>query len=94
MESDRRRTLANKEEGNHQNKTTGPQMVVFEDNEAVIKIVLKRRSMALRHVLRTYRIAMDWCFEVCAQPDVHLKYINTRLQVADLMTKEIGRAHV
>lgn len=32
-----------------------PIMMVFEDNEAVLKTTLKKRSMALRHLLRTHR---------------------------------------
>ena len=34
---------------------------VFEDNEAVIKMILKGRSP--RHVSRTHRVALDWLFD-------------------------------
>jgi hypothetical protein len=71
-----------------------PRMVVLEDNEAVIKIVLKRRSMALRHVLRTHRISIDWCFEVCSNCDVFLKYVRTTEQCADMMTKGFSKKDV
>ena len=64
-----------------------PRLIVFEDNEAVIKIVIKRRSMALRHVLRTHRVSIDWCFEVFSDPDIHIRYVNTKEQIADMMTK-------
>ena len=33
---------------------------VFEDNEAVIKMVIKGRSPTMRHVSRTHRVALDW----------------------------------
>ena len=36
------------------------QLIICEDNEAVIKLLLKGRSIALRHVGRTHRVAIDW----------------------------------
>ncbi len=36
------------------------EMIVMEDNEAVIKIVRKGRSTKLRHIQRTHRIVLDW----------------------------------
>ena len=35
-------------------------LYVFEDNEAVIKMIIKRRSPTMRHVSRTHRVALDW----------------------------------
>ena len=35
-------------------------LIIMEDNEAVIKILLKGRSNALRHLHRTHRIHIDW----------------------------------
>ena len=32
---------------------------VFEDNEAVIKMIIKGRSPTMRHVSRTHRVAFD-----------------------------------
>ena len=34
-------------------------LYVFEDNEAVIKMIIKGRSPAMRHVSRTHRVALD-----------------------------------
>ena len=65
-------------------------LVIAEDNEAVIKIIKKARSMALRHLPRTHRIDVQWLFEVCAHPRVHMLYVNTKQQVADLMTKALN----
>ena len=38
-------------------------LYVFEDNEAVIKTIIKGRSPAMRHVSRTHRVALDWLFD-------------------------------
>ena len=38
-------------------------LYVFEDNEAVIKMIIKGRSPTLRHVSRTHRVALDWLFD-------------------------------
>ena len=35
-------------------------LYVFEDNEAVIKMIIKGRSPTMRHVFRTHRVALDW----------------------------------
>ena len=35
-------------------------LCVFEDNEAVIKMIIKGRSPTMRHVSRTHRVALDW----------------------------------
>ena len=38
-------------------------LYVFEDNEAVIKMIIKGRSPTKRHVSRTHRVALDWLFD-------------------------------
>ena len=38
-------------------------LCVFEDNEAVIKMITKERSPTMRHVSRTHRVALDWLFD-------------------------------
>ena len=38
-------------------------LYVFEDNEAVIKVIIKGRSPTMRHVSRTDRVALDWLFD-------------------------------
>ena len=35
----------------------------FEDNETVIKMIIKSRSPTMRHVSRTHRVALDWLFD-------------------------------
>ena len=38
-------------------------LYVFEDNETVIKMIIKGRSPTMRHVSRTHRFALDWLFD-------------------------------
>ena len=38
-------------------------LYVFENNEAVIKMIIKGRSPIMRHVSRTHRVALDWLFD-------------------------------
>ena len=35
-------------------------LYVFEDNEAVIKMIIKGGSPTMRHFSRTHRVALDW----------------------------------
>ena len=35
-------------------------LYIFEDNEAVIKMMIKGRSPTMRHVSQTHRVALDW----------------------------------
>ena len=37
-------------------------LFVFEDNEAVIKMIIQGRSFAMRHVSRIHRVVLDWLF--------------------------------
>ena len=38
-------------------------LYVFEDNEAVIKMIIEGRSPTMRDVSRTHRVALDWLFD-------------------------------
>ena len=38
-------------------------LYVFEDNEAVIEMIVNGRSPTMRHVSRTHRVALDWLFD-------------------------------
>ena len=63
-------------------------LYVFEDNEAVIKMIIKGRSPTMRHVSRTHRVALDWLFDrTNLDPKVQIKYIDTKNQLADILTK-------
>ena len=61
---------------------------VFEDNEAVIKMIIKGRSPTMRHVSRNHRVALDWLFDrINLDPKIQIKYIDTKNQLADILTK-------
>ena len=63
-------------------------LYVFEDNEAVIKMIIKGRSPTTRHVSRTHRVALDWLFDrINLDPKIQIKYIDTENQLADILTK-------
>ena len=63
-------------------------LYVFEDNEAVIKMIIKGRSPTMRHVSRTHRVALDWLFDrINLDSKIQMKYIDTKNQLADTLTK-------
>ena len=63
-------------------------LYVFEDNEAVIKMIIKGRSPTMRHVSRTHRAALDWLFDrINLDPKIQIKYINTKKQLSDILTR-------
>ena len=63
-------------------------LYVFENNEAVIKMVIKGRSATMRHVSRTHRVALDWLFDrINLDSKIQIKYIDTKIQLADILTK-------
>ena len=63
-------------------------MYVFQDNEAVIKMIIKGRSLTMRHVSRTHRVSLDWLFDrISLDPKIQIKYIDTKNQLADILTK-------
>ena len=63
-------------------------LLVLEDNEAVLKMIIKGRSLTLRHGSRTHRIDLDWLFERFHEdPGLFIKYVSTKKQIADMLTK-------
>ena len=63
-------------------------LYVFEDNEAVIKMIMKGRSPTMRHVSRTHRVALDWLFDrINLDSKIQIKYIDTKNQLANILTK-------
>ena len=62
---------------------------VFEDNEAMIKMIIKGRSPTMRHVSRIHRVALDWLFDrINLDSKIQIKYIDTKTHLADILTKE------
>ena len=73
---------------NVQSARQGALLYVFEENEAVIKMIIKGRSPTMRHVSRTHRVALDWLFDrINLDPKIQIKYIDTKNQLADILTK-------
>ena len=63
-------------------------LIFVQDNDAVIKMVIKSRAPMLKHVARTHRIDLDWLFErLNSDPAFYGRYIHTKLQIADMLTK-------
>ena len=63
-------------------------LYVFEDNEAVIKMIVNGRSPTMRHCSRTDRVALDWLFDqIKLDPKIQIKYIDTKNQLADILIK-------
>ena len=63
-------------------------LYVFEDNEAVIKMIIKVGSPTMRHVSRTNSVALDWLFDMInLDTKIHVRYIDTKHQLADMLTK-------
>ena len=66
-------------------------LYIFEDNEAVIKMIIKERSPTMRHVSRTHRVVLDcldWLIDrINLDPKIQITYIDTKNQLADILTK-------
>ena len=63
-------------------------LYVFEDNEALIKMISKGRSPTMRYVSRTHRVCLDWLFDrINLDPKIQIRYIDTKHQIADILTK-------
>ena len=61
---------------------------MVEDNDAVIKMCVKVRAPSMRHVQRTHQVHVDSLFgRIHSDKGVCIKYINTKLQTADIFTK-------
>ena len=66
----------------------GAMLYIFEDNEAVIKMIIKGTSSTMRHVSGTHRVALDWLFDrINPDPKIQIKYVDTKNQLADILTK-------
>ena len=64
------------------------QLYIFEDNEAMIKIIIKGRSRTMRRVSRSHRVALDWLLDRNnLDSKIQIKYADTKNQLADMLTK-------
>ena len=61
------------------------QLFIFEDNEAVIKMIIKGRSPTMRHVSRTHRVAL---FDrINLDRKIQIGYVESNNQLADIVAK-------
>ena len=69
-------------------------LMIAEDNEAVLKSLAKGRCPKLRHVARTHRVNLDWCYDLFRRPEIEATYVQTLYQIADLGTKAITKGEI
>ena len=73
---------------NAKNSDSSAMLYVFEDIEAVIKMIVKGRSPTLKHVSRTHRVALDWLFDrINLHSKIQIRYIDTKHQLVDMLTE-------
>ena len=62
---------------------------IYVDSEAVIKMIIDEdRSPTLRHVSRTYRVALDWLIDrIKLDNKIQIRYVDSRNQLANILTK-------
>ena len=66
----------------------GAMPYIFQDNEAVIEIIITGWSPTVRHVSRTHRVALDWLFDrINLDTKIQIKYVDSKHQLADILTK-------
>ena len=63
---------------------------VFDDNEAVIKMIIRGRSSSMRHVSRTCLVDLHWLLERVNwdwDSAISMRYVNTQKRIADILMK-------
>ena len=77
------------------NPNNPAQLLILEDNEAVIKMCAKQRIPTMRHVARVHHVNLDSLFEtVTIQPNIFMRYISTQQQLADIFTNGFFTASI
>ena len=70
----------------------GAMLYIFEDNEAVIMMLIKGRSPTVRHVSRTHRVALDWlCDRVILDPKIQIRYIAPNINSQTFLPKRVSQ---
>ena len=56
-------------------------------------MIIKQRALALRHTPRVQRVDLDFLFHIFRQdPSICIRYVNTKCQIADILTKGLFTA--
>ena len=61
----------------------GALLYICEDDEAVIKMIIRGRSPTVRHVSRTHRVALDWLLD---RINLFFKKVDTKNPLPDVLT--------
>ena len=73
---------------NVKSSRSGVMLCIFQDNEAVMKMIIKGRSPTVRHMSRTHRVALDCLIDgINLDPQIQIKYVDKKNQVPDTLTK-------
>ena len=73
---------------NVESSQSGTMLSIFEDNEAVIKMIINGRTPTMRHVSQTHSVALDWPFDrIILDPKIRIRYVDSKNQLADILTK-------
>ena len=61
----------------------------FEDDEAVIQMIIPRRNPTMRHVSHTHCVTLDWLsdWNILVQM-IQVRYVDTQSQLADILPKD------
>ena len=55
------------------------QLHIFEDNDALIKMIIKGKGPTMRHVSRTHRVALDWLFDrINLDGKIQIEYVESK----------------
>ena len=68
-------------------------LFIFEDNEAVIKMIIKGRSRTMRHVSRIHRVASDWLWNQSGPQESKSNTLTPRSKSNTLTAKKPTRRH-
>ena len=65
------------------------ELYIREDNQAAIEICNNGFSPKLTHIARTHKVNLSSIKDEVVKPEVHLEYIDTSEQAADIFTKAL-----
>ena len=61
---------------------------IFENNEAVIRMIIKGGSPMMRHMSRMHRVERDWLVDrINLDPRIQIKFVDIKNHLADLFIK-------
>ena len=68
-----------------------PQLIVHEDNQAMIRVVTTGRNPTMRYLGRTHGVAVQWLHECFQNPQIRLLYETSDRMCADIYTKATSK---